>query len=94
METRNARISKTYLGFEDHDIYSCAIILDFGDFTLGFGAYDLDYHTDMIKRVLRVVGVQYWEELKGKLVRALIDGHKIIGIGHIIEDKWYSPKEK
>ena len=48
-----------------------------------------------IKRILEVVGVDKWEDLVGKHVR--VDGEEfgeIRGIGHIIEDKWFYPKEE
>lgn len=48
-----------------------------------------------IKRILDVVGVNKWEDLVGKHVR--VDGEEygdIYAIGHIIEDKWFRPKQE
>lgn len=48
---------------------------------------------DFIIRVLKVVGVEKWEELKGKYVRADHDWGKIYRIGNIITDEWFDPQE-
>lgn len=48
-----------------------------------------------IKRILETVGANKWEDLEGKHVR--VEGEefgKIIGIGHIIEDKWFYPEKE
>lgn len=46
---------------------------------------------EFIARVLRTVGVDKWEALPGKFVRARHTHTKVLSIGHIIEDKWFSP---
>lgn len=109
METKNAKIRSTMLGVEDHGIMTCSISLDYGGMVQGFGGYGFDephkteaepfgrrgtaYGCEFIRRVLVVVGVDCWEDLKGKHVRAVIDGGLVRKIGHIIEDKWFDPEE-
>lgn len=41
-ETKNARIARTTLGYEDHGIMSVWIHLDYGGSGQGFGGYALD----------------------------------------------------
>ena len=92
METKNAKITGTMLGLEDHNIFTCFVYLDYGSASQGFGGYFLKSYPTMIQDILNVVGVRSWEELKGKYVRVVADSNKIIRIGHVIEDKWYSPE--
>lgn len=99
METEilNAKISKTYLGFEDHGIYTCYLTLDFDGYVQSFGGYFLESYSDMIQNILKAVGVDSWESLTGKYVRVK-KGTKysspIVSIGHIVNDVWYSPEDK
>jgi hypothetical protein len=94
MEIKNAKIQSTFLGIEDHGIFTAMITLDYGESSQGFGNHDLtyrDYGIKYLRKILEVVGVDCWEELKGKHVRVKSDGH-IYSIGHIIEDKWFEPE--
>lgn len=94
-EIKNARIESTMLGYEDHGLLTCSITLDYGGALQGFGGYCLgDVFTDQwIKGVLKCVGVETWEKLKGVYVRAQIEDGRITAIGHILEDKWFKPKD-
>lgn len=105
----NAKITSTTLGTEDHGIFSCMIYLEGESSSQGFGGYALDeysegknkrigngYGIDFIKGILEVAGATNWEDLKGKYVRVKRDGKwnsNILAIGHLIEDKWFDPKE-
>jgi hypothetical protein len=111
MAVENAKISGTMLGNEDHGIFTAMLYLDFGGSGQGFGGYGLDawqqeesYRrditgagTEFIKQILYIVGVDKWEDLKGKYVRVKREDDNwsspIIAIGNIIEDKWFTPKE-
>ncbi len=95
MEEKNARIDNTMLGFEDHGIFSSMIGLDYGGIHQGFGGCGMggEFGTEYIKRLLKTVGVDQWEDLKGKHVRVRSERMKVHAIGHIIEDKWFSPEE-
>lgn len=105
-EIRNARISSTHLGLEGHGIFSVMIDLDYDGGGQGFGGYALDrwvpdlkrrrgtaWGMEFIARVLRVVGVEKWEDLKGKYVRADAEFTKVHRIGHITADRWFDPDE-
>ncbi len=105
-ETKNAKITSTMLGIEDHGILSCMIYLDYGGSGQGFGGYAMDqwserhgrrigaaYGAEFILRVLHAVGVERWEDLPGKHVRVRSTYSKVHAIGHIIEDRWFSPDD-
>jgi hypothetical protein len=100
METKNAIIRHTFLGFEDHDIFTFILTLDYGGSQQGAGTYCLSHNTKkdrhvihesagpVIAKILEVVGVDTWEELKGKHIRAKCSYDKVSAIGHIVHDRW------
>jgi hypothetical protein len=108
METKNAIITSTSLGVEDHGIFSAFLTLDFGGSGQGFGGYALDQHNgkrgqdskrigtaygmEFIRRIMDTVGVSKWEDLRGKYIRVRSDHRKIEAIGHLIEDRWFCPE--
>ena len=107
MEIKNAKITGTTLGREDHGIMTAWLHLEGDGWGVGFGGYGLDsYDKDAKKRighaygmafimgVLDVVGVDSWEKLKGQHVRVETEGWggKAHRIGHIMSDKWFDPK--
>jgi hypothetical protein len=92
-QIKNAQISDTMLGFEDHGIMTALVSLDFGGASQGFGGYALGgaFGVEFIKKVLRVVGVDHWEQLQGQHVRADFDGSKVYRLGNILRDDWFDP---
>ena len=102
---KNAKIESTMLGVEDHGVFTFMLNLDYGDSShQGCGGYSLGYsHRDrkieighlssvpLLREILRVVEVEMWEELKGKLVRAVMEDEgfsaRTIGIQNIVNDK-------
>lgn len=104
MKEYNAQIESTMLGLEDHGIMTFMLYLKYDSCGQGFGNYALNGPTqkgegksiDAIRKILETVGVDRWEDLKGKYIRIRkTDGYggRIESIGHIIEDKWWSPQE-
>ena len=110
---QNGRIESTMLGYEDHGILTCWLNLTFSGSGQGFGGYGLDsppaerkagFHRRpsvvagfWIARILKTIGVEKWEDLKGKYVRvARPDEWGLIeGIGHITDDSlWFYPKRE
>lgn len=103
-EIANAQIESTMLGFEGHGIFTASIRLRWGSFGCAFGGYSLGsdkpgknasgYGSAFIQQVLKTVGVEKWEDLKGRYVRVETYGMGggIGRIGHIVEDKWFCPK--
>ena len=104
METLNAQIKATKLGFVGNDILTFDLILDIQDGGgVCVGGYALSQYdktkqkivgtaqgTSVIMRILEVVGVDTWEELKGKYIR-IKDCHigdRVSAIGNLMKDEW------
>ncbi len=101
MEIKNAIIEKVSLGFEDHGILTAFLHLSYGGSSQGFGGYALylekntkNYCGFFITRVLETVGVSEWKDLVGKTIRVKSDMTHVEGIGHIIENRWFYPKQE
>jgi len=95
-EIKNAKIESVYLGFEGHGILTCYLNLDYGGVAQSFGGYQMknpNYGMEFIERVLRVVGVESWEQLPGKTIRAKADNVKVYGIAHILRPEWFHPED-
>ena len=106
METKNAKITSTMLGYEDHGILSCMLYLSYGGSGQGFGGYCLDsYDKEKEKRIatihcgvwiaeiLKIVGVEKWEDLKGQHIRVRSEHGKVHSIGNLLEDRWFNPEK-
>lgn len=104
IEWKNARITHTSMGIEDHGIFTCFLYLDYGNSTQGFGGYPLDvlamdkkgrvggsWGMNFIMQTMKAVGVDQWEDLPGKYIRVEIEGGKINGITGILGDKCFYP---
>ena len=90
MDTSNAVIEDTMLGFEDHGFLTFFLHLDYGGSGQGAGGIILSgaYTDHYIREILKTVGVEKWEQLKGKHVRAKHEHWRVFAIGHIIKDQW------
>lgn len=101
IETKNAKITATRLGTEDHGIMSFMLFLDYGGLCQGAGGYVLDTYDETKKKrvptvltgaivdeVLRVVGVDSWEKLSGQYIRVKSDWDKVHSIGNLLKDVW------
>lgn len=109
LEYHNARITSTRLGFEDHGIMTFSLGLEFKSGGVSFGGYALDIYDkekdervgvgeglDCLKEIMETVGVETWEDLKGKYVVLESGGWggQALGIRNVLdEDKWFRPKE-
>ena len=104
---RNARITSTMLGREDHGIMTFMIYIDAGNFSCGVGGFRLDEFNmdsktrvfraksmEAVSEILKVVGVDKWEDLPGKYIRFEDNGwgSTVTKIGNIIDDKWFDMK--
>lgn len=95
----NAKITDTMLGYEDRGIMTYSIQLEMDGSGIAIGGYQLGgaYTDKVVQGLLKAVGVDHWEQLKGKLVRLEFEGDgptwgkPAKRIGHIIEDKWFNP---
>jgi hypothetical protein len=92
MEIENARIESTHLGFEDHGIFSLNVAFTGPGWGQGTGHLFADKGTsDLIKPIIRAVGVEKWEDLPGKNCRIRRSSQlgRIEAIGNLMEDKWF-----
>nr|DAH39584.1 MAG TPA: hypothetical protein [Caudoviricetes sp.] len=106
-EILNAQIVSTKLG-EDHGCLTANLSIKGAGWGCTFGGYCLDhwcakvgeYHSSdgygAIVELMKTLGVESWEELKGKYVRVEIETYasgKILKIGHFMKNQWFSFKE-
>lgn len=104
---RNARITSTMLGREDHGIMTFMLYIDAGVFSCGVGGFCLDEFSTasqirvfqaksmrVISEILNVVGVDKWEDLPGKYIRFEDNGlgSTVTKIGNIVNNKWLDMK--
>lgn len=104
----NAKITKTFLGKEDHGIMTFFIYIESGCTGCAVGGWALDEYDRKLKqrvcapksfeaitKILDVVGVDKWEDLPGKYIRFEDNGwgSTVEKIGNIIEDKWFDMRK-
>lgn len=108
MEIRNAKITSTMFGREDHGILTFMIFVEFHGGGCGIGGYALDMYDresesrvytakglEAISKILEVVGVDNWENLSGKYIRIKDNGwgSTIDEIGNLMCDKWFNLRD-
>lgn len=108
MEIRNAKITSTMLGREDHGIMTFLLFVEFGGCGCAIGGYALDQYDpvnktrvysaksiEIISKILDVVGVEKWEDLEGKYIRIKDMGwdSTICEIGNLMNDNWLNFSE-
>lgn len=104
MTIKNAEVANADVFIEDHGILTFMIDIKMGSTHIGFGGYYMDEHIEgselrsgnfygpaLLRQFLDTVGVSKVSQLKGKFLRVDDDGHKLKGIGHIVEDRWFYP---
>ena len=104
MKIENAKITDTKLG-EEHGCFTADIFLEGNYWQCAFGGYCLDHwFSDVTEHIstggygaiielMKTLEVDSWEALKGQHVRVESEngwGGKILRIGHLIKDKWFS----
>lgn len=107
-EIRNAKITGTMLGRQDHGIMTFMLQLEWVGGGCGYGLYAIDQYDrtedkrvfsasglEAISKILEVVGVETWEELKGQYVRIEDNGwgETVDKIGNLMEEKWFNIRE-
>ena len=79
-----AKIEDTFLGWEDHGIFTAWLTLDYGSSGQSVGMYTLSYRPppeyehigspggiNHIMKILEACGVDQWERLKGRTIYAI-----------------------
>lgn len=108
-EIKNAIIRSATITIGERDLLTCYLELDYGGSGQSFGGYVLlpgpsftsrkaaesgpNYAGIFIEQILRIAGVESWEDLPGKTIRAKASWGKVKAIGHIVKDKWFDPEE-
>ena len=102
-EVKNAVITRVSLEVEDHGFLTCMVMLDYGDSGQGFGGYVLylpqtfKHHKlesvagHFIARVMEVAGVDSWDRVVGRTVRARASRDRVHALGHIVKEDWFDP---
>lgn len=100
-EIKNAKITATKLG-EEQGCLTAQIVIEGSGWGCAFGGFCLDHwfaeigeYTSTggygaIIELMKTVGVESWEALSGKYIRAAIEDNRVAKIGHLLEDKWFS----
>lgn len=100
-------VTSTRLGYESHGILTASLIVEWSGGGISVGGFCLDspkdiesrdytrvgtaFGLDHIIRVIETVGVEAWEDVKGKQVIVLFEGRSVwgarsVGIAHTTDD--------
>lgn len=106
IETKNARITDCFLGFEDHGIFTFLLRLDYGGGGQGFGNYALDEWSEkdgkrvgsavgcsLIMELFTTLGVTHWGALRNLPVRVRASHSKVYAIAPFIGGDWLDIEE-
>lgn len=103
-EIKNAKITSADLDMRDHGCATLWIGLDGGEWCVNYGGYCLGHGylgakefdgsakgMESILRIMDVIGVECFSDLKGKYVRVATKGWgtTVKIIGNIIKDQWF-----
>jgi len=106
MKVKNAIITSTTIDDGGRNMLTAWLHLDYGGSGQGFGGYVLYLPSDyanhggpnfaghFIFRCMQIAGVDSWDKIKGKSIRVYIEDGLIKGIGHIVKDDWFFPKNE
>ena len=106
-EIRTARIVDTAIVMGDHGCLTFDLMLEGNGWRVNYGGYAIAHGyrgatefkaengngLEAMMLIMEVVGVDRWEDLKGKIIRAKSEwrsGSSVDIIGNIIEDKWFN----
>lgn len=107
-EIKNAKITDLSITMADHGCLTFFITLEgecwglnYGGYCIGKGFLGATEFTASAKglvcmmRIMDTVGVERWEDLKGKYVRIVYPGlcNSVTKIGHITKEKWFDIKD-
>lgn len=107
-EILNAKITNVSLSMADHGCLTFWITLSGGGWGVSVGGYAIGRGylgannfegsaagLEAMMRIMDVVGVEKWEDLKGKYIRIKSEGwwSTIHTIGNVLEDEWFDLKK-
>ena len=95
-EIKNARITRTEIGFHDGfgSIPCLWIHLDYGGAGQAFGGHGLGgtFTHAMLYGIINALEAPSWEKLTGMYCRVESGHSKVVRIGHVLKDQWYTPE--
>ena len=109
MEILNAKITSTSITMAEHGCLTFWVTVEGGGWGVSIGGYSIGhgylgadkFHgygpgLEAMMRIMDVVGVDKWEDLKDKYIRVEIDGWTggtVKKFGHITNNKWFDIDE-
>ena len=108
MRIENAKITNVSLTMEDHGCLTFWLTLEGDGWGCGVGGYCIGKGylgakeftaergggLEAMMRIMDVVGVSTWEDLKGKYLRVQFPGDgwgdRVSTIGNLVKDKWFN----
>jgi len=57
----------------------------------GNAAEHMGFMGHWVDRVLRVVGVGNWSQVRGKAIRVGLIGQSVVKVGHVVDELWFDP---
>ena len=108
MRIENAQITNVSLTMEDHGCLTFWLTLEGDGWGCGVGGYCIGKGylgakeftaergdgLEAMMRIMDVVGVSKWEDLKGKYLRVQFSGigwgDRVNTIGNLVKDKWFN----
>ena len=108
MKIENAKITNVSITMADHGCLTFWITVEGAGWGCGIGGYSIGHGylgaekfdgygpgLEAMMRIMDTVGVDKWEDLKGKYVRIKTEGWggTVTCIGNILKDKWFDLKE-
>ncbi len=108
MKIVNAKITSASITMADHGCLTFWVTVQGGGWGISIGGYAIGHGylgadefdgdgagLEAMMRIMDVVGVEKWEDLKGNYIRVEDNGwgESIRKIGHITDDKWFDIDE-
>lgn len=107
-EILNAKITDVTISMADHGCLTFFVTLNCGGWGVSIGGYAIGHGylgadnfdacgdgLEAMMRIMNVVGVERWEDLKGQYVRVKSNGlgSTIHNIGNVLKDEWFDLKK-
>lgn len=108
IEFENAKITSVSFSMADHGCITFWVFVELKDGSCGIGGYCIGHGyvgakefdgygkgVEAMARIMDVVGVENWEDLKGQYCRVESEGWggKILKIGNVLKEKWFDIDE-
>ena len=85
-------VKKTFLGWEDHGIFTFNLELEGDRCSTTVGNYVLEGPevSSFLQSILTITSRDQWERIPGSYVRVYSKGLLSVGFGHVMKDLWFS----